>query len=1132
MSKLIQDIILDLTEEQIAVVYANQNDKNSRLIRCHIQNVGEDYSLDGCSVKFRCKKSNGYGIYKDIGSTDDGTGEVFGSISGNIVEIPVTNKMTASSGTQICDLEIINSEGTIYTCVFKLRVSEGALDGTEIEDSDDYSSIIDTVNGFTGELNDIKSANTSQDNLINYCINNTYKNVFKHEATNSETNGLVFTVNDDKSVTVNGTATEDTTFYLGSIYLDDLGLGCKYSYSGTPPTGSSSTYYTLVSHKRYAGSSTYNLNNYSGDTTVVTNGVYDYVDFQIVIIGGYTATNLKFYPMVRRAELDRTYQPYNSPPKLIGDLEELITTNKNNIVEAINENSLLSKILEKRVNENTDDILSLENNKLGLETFGSYVTANNKNLSDLSNGLVALEDKLEDSYLTSTEAESKFATKTQVSKEISTEISNLIGTAPETLDTLGEISKALTENQEVVDALNESIAEKANSTDLEDYLPLEGGTLTGLLTANAGISASNNGATNALTLNNNNSGQALSITNTGAGGIGISNTSSFAININNSGSAGSAIRVVNSASTPSIEIVQTGTNSPTISLDNTANNAPAINVKNTSSTTGIYLQTSGEINSSSNYAVNGKAVYEYVSEIETQLDDKYDSTTTRTAKTFLAAPKDADGVATFRKISAVDLPTYVHAATGTAGSTGYVKIATFKTSGTYQNEPIVIELSRRAAASTCTLYIAFASEGDSDPAISANLFRYIGTNFNCYLYKSATSTFDLYVQKSEGYDNIGVVRYHKPSYMNGTSITWTNVHASSVPSGATAATLSGNIASATKAKQDDSGNIIVDTYATKNELGAIFENDIDIAGNSIYAGNIYSGLNIEAAGNVTATTFTGKLEGNAKTATTATTATKLSNTSAIGSTTKPVYFNASGVPVAGTYTLAAACAKGVTDSTSAGAFSSTGTNLVTERDVYYGLPKINGVKTYNSDTVIYAPIDAGTNGYVLRSVGSGAPAWVGQNSLKVGSATKATQDADGNVIADTYEKKLTSVVAWENASPTASFATTTITLSDVTISDYTYYEVEYKHQTGQGNISTGVLKLLDTASTPITLMCIGRTTSNGSTFSPLMLCRPVIIYTSTNEIYFSNCSNYYGATSASTTAYNSFLIPCKVTLYK
>lgn len=107
---------------------------------------------------------------------------------------------------------------------------------------------------------------------------------------------------------------------------------------------------------------------------------------------------------------------------------------------------------------------------------------------------------------------------------------------------------------------------------------------------------------------------------------------------------------------------------------------------------------------------------------------------------------------------------------------------------------------------------------------------------------------------------------------------------------------------------------------------------------------------------------------------TAANASRLSNTSAIGSATKPVYFSADGVPVAGTYTLGAACAKGVTDSTSAGALS-TGSNLVTERDVYYGTPKINGVKTYTSNTSIYAPTSTGTSGQVLKSTGNGAPVW-------------------------------------------------------------------------------------------------------------------------------------------------------------
>ncbi len=73
------------------------------------------------------------------------------------------------------------------------------------------------------------------------------------------------------------------------------------------------------------------------------------------------------------------------------------------------------------------------------------------------------------------------------------------------------------------------------------------------------------------------------------------------------------------------------------------------------------------------------------------------------------------------------------------------------------------------------------------------------------------------------------------------------------------------------------------------------------------------------------------------------------------------------------YTLGAACAKAVTDSSSASAIS-TGTNLVTERDVYYGLPTINGAHNYTSSTKIYAPTGAGTAGQILTSSG-GTPAW-------------------------------------------------------------------------------------------------------------------------------------------------------------
>ncbi len=98
-----------------------------------------------------------------------------------------------------------------------------------------------------------------------------------------------------------------------------------------------------------------------------------------------------------------------------------------------------------------------------------------------------------------------------------------------------------------------------------------------------------------------------------------------------------------------------------------------------------------------------------------------------------------------------------------------------------------------------------------------------------------------------------------------------------------------------------------------------------------------------------------------------------------GNSKLPVFIGADGRPGIINYILDDACAKAVSDSTSASALSSTDTNVPTVRDIYYGTPTINGSKTYTSSTNIYAPTAVGTSGYVLKSNGSGAPSWANIN---------------------------------------------------------------------------------------------------------------------------------------------------------
>lgn len=91
-----------------------------------------------------------------------------------------------------------------------------------------------------------------------------------------------------------------------------------------------------------------------------------------------------------------------------------------------------------------------------------------------------------------------------------------------------------------------------------------------------------------------------------------------------------------------------------------------------------------------------------------------------------------------------------------------------------------------------------------------------------------------------------------------------------------------------------------------------------------------------------------------------------------------------------TYTLGAACAKAVTDSSSASAIG-TGTSLPTERDIYYGLPTINNSHAYTSSTTIYAPSGAGTANQILKSSGgTSAPVWADITSLMPIAATDVT----------------------------------------------------------------------------------------------------------------------------------------------
>lgn len=131
---------------------------------------------------------------------------------------------------------------------------------------------------------------------------------------------------------------------------------------------------------------------------------------------------------------------------------------------------------------------------------------------------------------------------------------------------------------------------------------------------------------------------------------------------------------------------------------------------------------------------------------------------------------------------------FVHSAHGASGKQGYVKVAQLKIAYDYQNTPIEITFARRSDRTPTKLSILFASIETNDPTLEN--FTYMGSSNTAWMYKSATSTWDLYIQKSEAYDNVGILQYYHPQQDAGINIVWTDAFATQLPSGTVQATIS------------------------------------------------------------------------------------------------------------------------------------------------------------------------------------------------------------------------------------------------------------------------------------------------------------------------------------------------------
>lgn len=90
---------------------------------------------------------------------------------------------------------------------------------------------------------------------------------------------------------------------------------------------------------------------------------------------------------------------------------------------------------------------------------------------------------------------------------------------------------------------------------------------------------------------------------------------------------------------------------------------------------------------------------------------------------------------------------------GGGSGAAFIRLCRITIKSNYVNHPLEITYSQRGSSATTTLCILFESSSNSDPGVGT--FRYRGDCRAAYLVKVTTSTWDVYIKKSESWDYIG-----------------------------------------------------------------------------------------------------------------------------------------------------------------------------------------------------------------------------------------------------------------------------------------------------------------------------------------------------------------------------------------
>lgn len=224
-------------------------------------------------------------------------------------------------------LDVVNHNGSLYISTtdgnlgtepteetkWKLFLQGGIADN--IQATDTHGLVGEAgENSFVQLLLDSLASRIQGVTLNRQTLGYSKKNLLKNTATSTTENGVTFTVNDDGSVTLNGTATANPTFTIGK-FTPVPNKAYIFTANSEVPGDNSSLGNNYCFIYNIDGVPAWKSDVFASDGTHVpyefTPTTDNEITCQIYVAKGTTVENLTFYPMLRSADItDDTYEPY------------------------------------------------------------------------------------------------------------------------------------------------------------------------------------------------------------------------------------------------------------------------------------------------------------------------------------------------------------------------------------------------------------------------------------------------------------------------------------------------------------------------------------------------------------------------------------------------------------------------------------------------------------------------------------------------------------------------------------------------------------------------------------------------------------------------------------------------------